>query len=89
MKAAHVMTAASNMDTNRHLVEAPDSSRLSPVLTVTGLSPFFDGLPIARWPRDADVRTIARCILGTLKHEPHTCDLTALRLALKGVIESA
>jgi hypothetical protein len=71
MKAAHVMTAASNMDTNRHLVEAPDS------------------YAIARWPRDADVRTIARCILGTLKHEPHTCDLTALRLALKGVIESA
>ena len=48
-----------------------------------------DSYAIARWPRDADVRTIARCILGTLKHEPHTCDLTALRLALKGVIESA
>jgi hypothetical protein len=44
---------------------------------------------IARWPRDADVRTITRCILGTLKHEPHTCDLTAPRLALSVIERSA
>src|SRR5262245_63249425 len=31
---------------------------------------------IARWPRDADVPTIARCILGTLKYEPHSADTT-------------
>jgi hypothetical protein len=28
-----------------------------------------DSFAIARWPRDADVPTIARCILGTLKYE--------------------
>jgi hypothetical protein len=56
-------------DTNRHLVEVPDS------------------FAIARWPRDADVATIARCILGTLKYEPHTADITVLRQALEGVIE--
>ena len=42
---------------------------------------------IARWPRDADVPTIARCILGTLKYEPHAADTTALRRALEGAIE--
>ena len=41
----------------------------------------------ARWSRDADIVTIARCILGTLKYEPHTCDVTALRQVLEGVIE--
>ena len=46
-----------------------------------------DSFAIARWPRDADVATIARCILGTLKYEPHTADTTALRRALEGVIE--
>jgi hypothetical protein len=56
-------------DTNRHLVEVPDS------------------FAIARWRRDADVTTICRCILGTLKFEPHTADVTALRRALEGVIE--
>jgi hypothetical protein len=56
-------------DTNRHLVEVPDS------------------FAIARWPRDADVATIARCILGTLKYEPHTADITVLRQALEGVIK--
>ena len=56
-------------DTNRHLVEVPDS------------------FAIARWPRDADVATISRCILGTLKYEPHTADITVLRQALEGVIE--
>jgi len=42
---------------------------------------------VARWSRDADVAEIARCILGTLKYEPHTADTTALRRALEGVIE--
>jgi hypothetical protein len=46
-----------------------------------------DSFAIARWPRDADVATIARCILGTLKYEPHTADITVLRQALEGVIE--
>ena len=46
-----------------------------------------DSFAIARWPRDADVATIARCILGTLKYEPHTADTTALRRAFEGVIE--
>ena len=40
-------------DTNRHLVEVPDS------------------FAVARWSRNADVATIARCILGTLKYETH------------------
>jgi hypothetical protein len=57
-------------DTNRHLVEVPDS------------------FAIARWRRDADVTTICRCILGTLKFEPHTADVTALRRALESVIEN-
>jgi hypothetical protein len=52
-------------DTNRHLVEVPDT------------------FAIARWPRDANVATIARCVLGTLKYEPHTADTTALRRALE------
>jgi hypothetical protein len=38
----------------------------------------------ARWSRSADSATIARCILGTLKYEPHTADLTALKDALEG-----
>src|SRR6516225_6032655 len=46
-----------------------------------------DRFAIARWSRDADVATIARCILGTLKYEPHTADTAALRQALEGVIE--
>jgi len=57
-------------DTNRHLVEVPDT------------------FAVARWRRDADVAEIARCILGTLKYEPHTADVTALRCALEGVIEN-
>jgi len=56
-------------DTNRHLVEVPDT------------------FAIARWRRDADVVTIARCILGTLKYEPHASDTTALRDALEDLIE--
>jgi hypothetical protein len=46
-----------------------------------------DTFAIARWPRDADVSTICRCILGTLKYEPHAADTAALRRALEGVIE--
>src|SRR5262249_48964834 len=45
-----------------------------------------DTFVIARWRRDANVGTIARCILGTLKYEPHTADTTVLRRALEGVI---
>jgi hypothetical protein len=45
-----------------------------------------DRFAVARWSRDADVATIARCILGTLKYEPHTADTTVLRQALEGVI---
>jgi hypothetical protein len=46
-----------------------------------------DRFAVARWSRDADVATIARCILGTLKYEPHAADTTVLRQALEGVIE--
>jgi hypothetical protein len=48
-----------------------------------------DTFAIARWPRDADEVTIARCILGTLKYEPHAADTTALRRALESVIEQS
>src|SRR5262249_32927259 len=44
---------------------------------------------VARGPRDADVSTTCRCILGTLKYEPHAADVTGLRRALEGVIERA
>ena len=43
---------------------------------------------VARWSRDADVATIARCILGTLKYEPHAADVTVLRCALESVIQA-
>ena len=46
-----------------------------------------DKFATARWSRDANVATIARCILGTLKYEPHTADITVLRRALEGVIK--
>jgi hypothetical protein len=46
-----------------------------------------DRFAVTHWRRDADVATIARCILGTLKYEPHTADTTVLRHALEGVIE--
>jgi hypothetical protein len=42
-----------------------------------------DKFATARWSRDADIATIARCILGTLKYEPHTADTAALRQALE------
>src|SRR5262245_25146606 len=58
-------------DTNRHLVEVPDS------------------FAVARWSRNADVVTIARCMLGTLTYEPHTTDTAVLRRALEGVIEQS
>jgi hypothetical protein len=56
-------------DTNRHLVEVPDS------------------FAVARWARGADVTTIARCILGTLRYEPHAADTTPLRRALETLVE--
>ena len=46
-----------------------------------------DRFAVARWSRDADVATICRCILGTLKYEPHAVDTAELRRALEGVIE--
>jgi len=46
-----------------------------------------DSFAVARWSRNADVATIARCILGTLKYEPHAADITVLRQALEGVIK--
>jgi hypothetical protein len=46
-----------------------------------------DKFAVARWPRDADVATICRCILGTLKFEPHALDVMPLRRALEAVIE--
>src|SRR5215467_1273691 len=42
-----------------------------------------DTFAIARWPRNAGGAAIARCILGTLKYEPHTADLTALKDVLE------
>jgi hypothetical protein len=45
-----------------------------------------DSFAIARWPRNAGSVEIARCILGTLKYEPHSADVTALRRALEQVI---
>jgi len=48
-----------------------------------------DSFAVARWSRNADVATIARCILGTLKYEPHTADITALRRALESVVAAA
>ena len=59
------------VDTNRHLVEVPDS------------------YAVARWPRDTDVVTIAKCFLGTLQYEPHTADTMGLRRALESVIDHA
>jgi hypothetical protein len=41
---------------------------------------------VARWSRDADVATIARCIGATLRYEPHLADITVLRRALEDVI---
>jgi hypothetical protein len=38
---------------------------------------------LARWCRDADVSTIAKCIAAVLKYEPHTADVGRLRQALE------
>jgi hypothetical protein len=46
-----------------------------------------DRFAVTRWSRDADIATIARCILATLKYEPHAVDTTVLRRALERVIE--
>jgi hypothetical protein len=49
-----------------------------------------DRFVVARWSRDADAVTIARCILGAIKFEPHTADTGPLRHALmEGVIAGA
>ena len=44
-----------------------------------------DRFAVARWSRDADEATIARCILATLKFEPHASDTARLRQALESV----
>jgi hypothetical protein len=46
-----------------------------------------DKFATARWSRDADIVTIARCMLATLKYEPHAADTAVLRRVLEGVIE--
>ena len=48
-----------------------------------------DTFAVARWPRDGDVATIARCILATLTYEPHGADTMVLRVALESVIDQA
>jgi hypothetical protein len=48
-----------------------------------------DQFAVARWSRDADVATIARCILGTLKYEPHATNTDPLRRALESVADAA
>jgi hypothetical protein len=46
-----------------------------------------DHFVVAHWSRKADLTTICRCILGTLKYEPHASDTSELRRALESVIE--
>ena len=46
-----------------------------------------DSYAVARWARDADQQTIARCILATLKYEPHTQDISSLRRVLQTIAE--
>jgi hypothetical protein len=48
-----------------------------------------DDFAVARWKRSADVGEIARCVLATLKYEPHAADTSPLRRALEGVIADA
>jgi hypothetical protein len=57
--------------------EPPASARAKPVCQHVVEVP--DTFAIARWRRDGDAATIARCILATLKYEPHNADVTALR----------
>ena len=66
--------------------EPPASAQAKPVCRHVVEVP--DTFATARWRRDADAATIARCILATLKYEPHTADVTALRRALEGLIEN-
>jgi hypothetical protein len=49
------------------------------------LAEMLDKFAVTHWPRDADVATIARCILGTLKYEPHTADTMVIRSALERI----
>jgi hypothetical protein len=44
-----------------------------------------DTFAVARWSRDADVAQIARCILATLKYEPHAADTSTLREVLMAI----
>jgi hypothetical protein len=75
------MTDAPNPDEQAEVVEQFYDRSVRYIIEVP------DKFAIARWPRDADVATIARCILGTLKYEPHTADVTALKRALEDLIK--
>lgn len=44
---------------------------------------------VARWDRNDDVAGICRCILGTLKYEPHSSDVTPLRRLLENLIATS
>lgn len=55
-------------------------------IRIATLSRFPDAFAIARWRCDDDAATIARCILATLRYEPHNADLTALKSALESAI---
>jgi hypothetical protein len=70
--------------TDQHLAENISQSFADPNRHLVEVP---DTFAMARWRRDADVATIARCILGTLKYEPHTPDTSLLRRALEGIIE--
>ena len=70
---------------NRRLWKFRDTPRAGPDQRFLVEVP--ERFAVARWPRDADVSTIRRRILGTLKYEPHAADATGLRRALEGVIE--
>jgi hypothetical protein len=63
-----------------------DEEYLAPTKPSRFLVDVPDKFAVARWSRDADVATISRCILATLKYEPHAADVTELRRALEGVI---
>jgi hypothetical protein len=69
--------------TDQHLAENISQSFADPNRHLVEVP---DTFAIARWRRDADVTTIARCILGTLKYEPHAADTTLLRRALEAVM---
>jgi hypothetical protein len=71
---------------DEYVAEEPDASAEG------GNSDYFyvetpDRFAVGRWPRDADIATICRCIVGTLRYEPHAEDITALRKILEDVIE--